>query len=171
MTSVRTMTMTDTNTFWNGEPCEARQVRVIVGTPLKPTWWCAHLQDKERAAVQVAQHGQVFYLDNEDGSGWRKVTEGRGMPNYPHSSLPNDSQVIAVVVPIKNNRTITWFVHSPDAGDPDCLCSYCGMVISDEDVPAIRQWNEKADLEARFHIDCWNKVDRLMKEDRNDYRR
>jgi len=151
-------------TFWNGEPCEARQVRVIVGHPLKPTWWCAHLQDTERTAVQVAQQGQVFFLDNEDGTGWRKVTDGMGLPYFPHNSLPDDSQVIAVIVPIQNNRTITWFVQSPDAGAPDCLCSYCGSVISDEDVPPIRMWNEKADLEARFHIDCWHAFSKLMKE-------
>ena len=83
-----------TETFWNGEPCEARHVRVIVGTPLRPTWWCAPLEGKEWMAVEVKQHGKVFFLDNTDGSGWRKLTEGRGMPNYTHRSLPADSKVI-----------------------------------------------------------------------------
>ena len=35
-----------------------------------------------------------FYLDDEDGRGWRKVTEGRGSPGYGHRSLPNDSVVM-----------------------------------------------------------------------------
>jgi len=83
-----------TGTFWNGEPCEARHVRVIVGKALRPTWWCANLEGTERLAIEVKQHGQVFFLDNADSSGWRKVTEGRGMPNFPHSSLPGDSTVV-----------------------------------------------------------------------------
>ena len=49
------------NTYWNGEPCAARKVRVIVG--------------------------ETFYLDDEDGAGWDKVTVGRGSPRWPHSSL------------------------------------------------------------------------------------
>lgn len=75
-------------TFWNGEPTPARKVRVIVGPSPKPTWWCAELAGQERAAVEVSYFGDRFYLDDEDGSGWAKVTQGRGSPQYGHSSLP-----------------------------------------------------------------------------------
>lgn len=75
-------------TFWNGEPTPARIVRVIVGPSPFPTWWCAELAGTEREAVEVDYHGDKFYLDNEDGSGWRKVTLGRGSPTWGHSSLP-----------------------------------------------------------------------------------
>jgi hypothetical protein len=75
-------------TFWNYEPTPARKVRVIVGRSERPTWWCAELEGQERAAVEVNYHGDKFYLDNEDGSGWRKVTEGHGGPDWGHSSLP-----------------------------------------------------------------------------------
>lgn len=75
-------------TYWYYQPTQARIVRVIVGPSPRPTWWCADLEGTEREAVEVIGHGEKFYLDNEDGSGWRKVTEGRGGPDWGHSSLP-----------------------------------------------------------------------------------
>jgi hypothetical protein len=80
-------------TFWNGEPCRAVKVRVIVGPSMRPTWWCAGMVGQERAAVRVDYGRERFYLDNEDGSGWAKVTTGRGSPNVGHSSLPVASEV------------------------------------------------------------------------------
>ena len=85
----------DSGTFWNGEPCRARIVRVIVGKAMQPTWWCASLEGQEREAVEI-QYGDfpLAYLDNEAwedheaGAGWRKVTIGRGSPQYGHWSLP-----------------------------------------------------------------------------------
>lgn len=54
---------------------------------------------------------------------------------------------------------IKWFKNSPSAGDPDCVCSLCGELIPEEDVP-IRLWTEhhKPMLEARFCDDCFKKV-------------
>jgi hypothetical protein len=75
-------------TFWNGEPTPAQKVRVIVGPSPVKTWWCAELEGTERAAVEVNYHDEKFYLDNEDGSGWAKVTHGHGSPQWGHSSLP-----------------------------------------------------------------------------------
>ncbi|GAH34593.1 unnamed protein product, partial [marine sediment metagenome] len=47
---------------------------------------------------------------------------------------------------------------SPFAGDPDCICSLCGKVISEDDVP-IRMWNEHEPIrEIRLHWDCFLKV-------------
>lgn len=80
-------------TFWNYEPTPARIVRVIVGKSERPTWWCAELEGTEREAVEVNYHGNKFYLDNEDGQGWAKVTQGRGGPDWGHSSLPVASLV------------------------------------------------------------------------------
>ena len=75
-------------TYWNGERCEAKIVRVIVGKSERPTWWCAELENKEREAVEVFYGGQKFYLDNEDGSGSAKITLGKGSPQWGHKSLP-----------------------------------------------------------------------------------
>lgn len=86
-----------TYTRWNGERCKAEKVRVIVGPSDRPTWWCAGMVGQERAAVRVEYGGHKFYLDDEDGSGWRKVTAGRGSPEWPHSSLPVEREVTSRV--------------------------------------------------------------------------
>jgi hypothetical protein len=79
----------DGHTYWNGERTPARRVRVIVGPSPRPTWWCAGLAGTEREAVEVRYGEQPpFYLDNENGSGWAKVTIGRGSPEWGHSGLP-----------------------------------------------------------------------------------
>lgn len=80
-------------TYWNGEPTECRRVTVIVGTAERPSWWCADLAGQQRAAVEVTYYGVASYLDDEDGSGWRKVTQGFGGPRWPHRSLPVHSVV------------------------------------------------------------------------------
>ena len=84
----------EARTFWNYEPTPARIVRVIVGPPPVKTWWCADLEGTEREAVEVSYPGgEPFYLDNENGQGWAKVTKGRGGPDWGHSSLPVSSVV------------------------------------------------------------------------------
>ena len=76
-------------TYWNGEPVKARKVKVLVGDSPKPTWWCAELAGTTRQAVEVdTGYGKPFYIDNIDGSGWAKVTIGRGAPDIGHRSLP-----------------------------------------------------------------------------------
>lgn len=76
---------------WNWEPCEAYRVRVVVGKSERPTWWCAELEGTQRRAVEiVATHGvacEPFYLDDEDGSGTRKVLNGGHWKLY-HASVP-----------------------------------------------------------------------------------
>lgn len=75
-------------TYWNGESCRARRVVVIVGdTDRFPLYWARGFVGQERDAVEVQQHGQTFYLDDVDGSGWSKVTTGFGGPRVPHRSL------------------------------------------------------------------------------------
>jgi hypothetical protein len=75
-------------TYWNGEPCDAERLTVTVGVAPSPTWWCADLAGQKRAAVRVRYGSDTFYLDDADGSGWRKVTQGHGSPSWPHRSLP-----------------------------------------------------------------------------------
>lgn len=76
-----------TATFWNGESCEARKVRVIVGDSERvATPWFREFVGQEREAVEVRYGGQTFYLDNEDDRGWSKVLTG-GSPRTGHRSL------------------------------------------------------------------------------------
>lgn len=66
-----------------------------------------------------------------------------------------------------SHMSLRWFVDSPAAGEPGCLCSYCGERIeatpegqqeleevnADEGEP-IRMWS--GSLEMRFHARCLN---------------
>ena len=84
----------DAPTYWNGEPATCRRVRVRVGHAPAATWWCAEMEGQERRAIEVTYGDQVFFLDDEEGDGWAKVTLGRGGPQSPHRSLPDDSAVV-----------------------------------------------------------------------------
>ena len=81
-------------TYWNGEVTACRQVRVRVGHSPQPTWWCAGMEGTIRRAIEVQYRGNTFYLDNENGSGWEKVTSGKGGPRTAHLQLPDDSEVV-----------------------------------------------------------------------------
>jgi hypothetical protein len=82
--------------FWNGLPT---QVRRVVGTvrPWEegdpPQAWWRSLAGKRVSAVEVVLDGVNYggglaYLYDDDGSGWRKVTEGHGSPRYGHRDVP-----------------------------------------------------------------------------------
>lgn len=74
-------------TRWNGEPCQARRVTAIVAdNGAFPQYWARHLVGTRRNVVEVTYGERTFYIDNEDGSGWNKVTHG-GSPHWGHSSL------------------------------------------------------------------------------------
>lgn len=101
----------DAPTFWNGEPCPARQVRVIVADdPRFDLYWARPYVGQERDAVEVTYSGSTFYLDDDGhapagkeaeflrsrgvepeadapGQGWAKVTLGRGSWRFGHRSL------------------------------------------------------------------------------------
>jgi hypothetical protein len=75
------------NAFWNGEPCFAKAVKVIVGKSPRETWWCAALAGKEHSAIEISQGAERFYI-NDDADGREKITIGFGLPQWNHSSLP-----------------------------------------------------------------------------------
>lgn len=54
---------------------------------------------------------------------------------------------------------LKWFTDSPDAGYPDCICSLCGKVIPEDEVP-VRMWNQSSEpvKEIRLHWECFVKV-------------
>lgn len=75
-------------THWNGEPAQARKVLVEVGdTGFFAVPWFRQYVGQERAAVEVNYGSSTFYIDDEDGSGWEKVTTGLGSPRRRHRSL------------------------------------------------------------------------------------
>ena len=69
------------------------------------------------------------------------------MPRRPR---PKNSMALKFNIPLCH---LAWFETSPDAGDPDCICSYCGFVIPEDDVPA-RFLCEGGKLEIRLHWEC-----------------
>ena len=90
--------MVNEKTYWNGEEHPAAKVKVIVGKAEKATYWHAGLEGTVRNAVRVGELGgkgyhAPFYLDNEDGDGWAKVTLGQGGPGFSHSSLVIEKEV------------------------------------------------------------------------------
>ncbi|WP_100811766.1 hypothetical protein [Microbacterium sp. BR1] len=88
-----------TETFWNGIPTQARRGTAIVDdAPEFPMYWAADIVGQRIPVVEVVLDGVNFgggidYLDDRDGSGWAKVTEGRGAPRLGHSrvSIKSDS--------------------------------------------------------------------------------
>lgn len=93
--------------YWNGEPAEFRVVLITVGPEpehlsshiakhspgLKRYLWFVPFIGKLRQAIQVIQGSDVFYLDNEDGSGFEKVTIGMGSPKWAHRSVYSEKLV------------------------------------------------------------------------------
>jgi hypothetical protein len=56
----------DAPTYWNGAPCQARQVVVTVAdNPKVPLYWARPFPGTEREAVEVTYAGGTFYLDDE----------------------------------------------------------------------------------------------------------
>lgn len=60
-----------------------------------------------------------------------------------------------------HREELAWFETSPAAGDPDCICSYCGFEILETDIPIRLSHTCKhldCDLknkEARLHLACF----------------
>lgn len=108
-------------TFWQGRPCEARQVSVVVVDDSRYAgYWARDLIGQRRNAVEVTDGGRTFYLDDEPfaGSsepGWAKVTIGRGTDQYGHRELGVEPGSIQERVPDEPEPE-----PEPDAGiEPD----------------------------------------------------
>ena len=77
------------------------------------------------------------------GDGPVRDVDGRGRGKY--------SMALKFNIPLCE---LAWFEDSPDAGDPDCICSYCSFVIPEDDVPA-RFFSESGKCEIRLHTKCF----------------
>lgn len=77
---------------WNGEECSAEAGSVVIGKSESPSWWCYLLAGMRRKTIRVNYNGHIFFIDNQDGSGARKVfKQGGGMNSY-HASIPVDDE-------------------------------------------------------------------------------
>lgn len=83
-------------TYWNGLPTPARKVWGTVAEWTEddpPLAWWRDLAGQRIEAVEVVLDGVnygggIAYLEDRNGEGWRKVTEGFGGPRYPHKNVP-----------------------------------------------------------------------------------
>lgn len=70
---------------WNGDFCTARRVQFMTGGRL-------------RKAVEISGANQAgpqpFYIADDHGEGWAKVTTGRGMWTYGHTGLWPEGEVV-----------------------------------------------------------------------------
>lgn len=76
---------TGPETYWNGEILDPPALKIygtVVDDESFPDLWYRGegLIGKRIKAVAVLYGGNEFHLYDEDGSGWAKVTEGRGSP-------------------------------------------------------------------------------------------
>jgi hypothetical protein len=72
---------------WNGESCEARRVLIRVGDCPFPQGWYKELVGTEMRAVEITYGGEVFFIADENGNGWHKVTVEGGGPHWSHKSV------------------------------------------------------------------------------------
>ena len=77
---------------WNYETCQAQAGTAIVGKCERPTYWHNGLEGQRRRVVRLVYNGDVFFIDDEDGSGSRKVFERGGGPDSSHKSIPVDDE-------------------------------------------------------------------------------
>lgn len=83
-------------TYWNGELAPARRVTLVVAdAPQFPLYWARDAVGTTRDAVEVAYDGETFYLDDEFGQGWGKVTAGHGSPRLSHRNLQAEPGSVA----------------------------------------------------------------------------
>ena len=81
--------MSQVSTYWNGEPCIATRGSGTVRdeTDVFPLHWARELIGQRVPVVCIEYGDQRFYLYDEGGQGWHKVTAGRGSPRMHHANL------------------------------------------------------------------------------------
>lgn len=85
------------STYWNGLLTLAvRGTAVVAPAPQFRDYWAKSLIGARIEVVRVDLYGVVhgggiMYIDNRDGSGWYKVTQGHGGPYYPHKQVIIDN--------------------------------------------------------------------------------
>lgn len=81
--------------------------------------------------------------------------DGRGRERKVYRMILRNKEGQEKILNI-NCDDLAWFETSPDAGDPDCICSYCGFMIPIDEIPI--RLNHTCD---RPECDCENKEARL----------
>jgi hypothetical protein len=87
--------MTKDNTgFWNEEPITYKVYSyTVTKVENKPHHWQNMVIGMKRQALLVDYHCARFYLDNQHGDAYLKLTVGRGTPMYSHLSVENPAEL------------------------------------------------------------------------------
>lgn len=111
--------MSETRTWWNGEPCYARRGTVVVAPATQHHgYWAKDLIGSRVRVVSVIYDGQMpLYIFDDRGQGWMKVTDGRGSPRFGHATVYADD---ATWEPDQSDDVeaaawfVRWFDENPD---------------------------------------------------------
>ena len=80
--------MENETTYWNGEKTPCKRVTLVMeAQPQFSLYWGKHLVGTRVKAVEVNYETHMFYLYDDDGTGWIKVTQGHGSPSYGHCDV------------------------------------------------------------------------------------
>jgi len=76
-----------------------------------------------------------------------------------HDDMAGDPEIEAPLLHFKAEMVhlLTWFKDSPDRGDPACICSLCGEIIDEDEMP-LRMFRDSDNTELRLHMDCAKQV-------------
>lgn len=76
---------------WNGEPCKANSVTVFISkVENTPLHWQNDFVGQRIEAIKIRTLGKIwseFYIENQTGQGYAKITQGEGMWYFGHSSI------------------------------------------------------------------------------------
>lgn len=107
----------------------------------------------EMEPCQHPDHGPCWWVsDTEDICSHCSIQEIKNDPATMHPKELREMDPVLELLDI--NYNIMWFNNSPDAGDPQCKCSWCNQVIEKFAVRITNDYNQ----EARLHQECFNKL-------------
>lgn len=76
---------------WNGEPCKAESVTVLLKRVKNmPYCWQNEFDGQRIEAIKITindTYRTTFFIANEDGQGYKKITEYQGMWYGGHKSV------------------------------------------------------------------------------------
>lgn len=92
--------------FWNGEPAKYRAllVEIVESDKEMPLlYWGRTFVGQFRQIIEVHYRPEPFYIDNEDGLGYTKVTKGLGSPPFGHRVIYGH-KIMHELLPEETNR-------------------------------------------------------------------
>lgn len=77
--------------FWNGEPCIFYPIEYTVKESNVISHWFNRFVGQKRQGLKVEYDGGNFFIDNQHGDGYYKLTKGKGSVKCGHKSINFES--------------------------------------------------------------------------------